>query len=457
MSLMRQVVLLRRNYGGYGLLQQQRTKLYMTPQLQQAVKILQMPAPELRAFVNEQLEDNPLLEQASDWSMELGTGIGAGVGAWAGGARSGNDFDRLQHVAGQPETLEQHLLEQLNVDVDADEAIKRIVRYLIGNLDANGYLTLNLDQLADEFAIERGILVQALQVLKRLEPAGVGAASLAECLQLQAERLQGRHPLLLPLIESSLEDVAAARIHKLKQRFKVSEADIHEGIAQLRSLQPRPGAAFHAGSPSYVVPDVIIRPNGEEGEFAVTLHAAVFPRLLINADYERLALEANQTEAAGSFLHDKRNAAVFLIRCLEQRRSTLLRVTRAIVDEQAAFFRDGPSQLKPMTLLDIADKLGLHESTISRAVSGKFALTPWGTYELAYFFPSGFNKGFDDAISAESVKARLKELIRTEGDSPCSDQQLAEALAEEGIPISRRTVTKYREVLGIASSVHRKR
>ncbi|WP_181909751.1 RNA polymerase factor sigma-54 [Paenibacillus taihuensis] len=458
---------MRRNFGSFGMLQQQRTKLHMTPQLQQAVKILQMAAPELRAFVNQQLEENPLLEQASDWSAEAGMGLGAGSGSVSssisgsgvGGFRSGSDYDRLQHVAGQPETLEQHLLEQLNVDMDVDEAVKRIVRYMIGNLDASGYLNLDIGLIAGELEVEGELAERALRVLKRLEPAGIGARSLTECLRLQAERLQGRHPLLLPLIEGKgcLEDIAASRMHRLKRYLKASESDIHEAIAQLRTLQPRPGAAFQGGRPSYVVPDVIIRPAGEEGEFAVTLHEAVFPRLLINAEYERLALDANRTEETGSFLHAKRNAASFLIRCLEQRRTTLLRVTRTIAREQAAFFRSGPAQLRPMTLLDIADKLGLHESTISRAVSGKFALTPWGTYELAYFFPSGFNKGFDDAVSAESVKARLKELIRSEGDTPYSDQQLADVLADEGIPISRRTVAKYREAIGFASSIHRKR
>ncbi|WP_164545583.1 RNA polymerase factor sigma-54 [Paenibacillus albus] len=439
---------MRRTYGGFGLHQQQRTKLHMTPQLQQAVKILQMPAPELRAFINEQLEDNPLLEQA-DWS--------AASGSSAVSYRNSGDYDSLRHVPGQTETLEQHLLEQLNVDLDESEEMKRIVGYLIGNLDASGYLTLDIQWLAVQLEVDQALVEQALQILQQLEPAGVGARSLSECLKLQAERLPECHPLLMSLIEDYLEDVAFAHIHKLKQRLKACEADIAEAIAQLKSLQPRPGASFQTGTPGYVVPDVIVRAAGEEGQFMVTLHDAVFPRLLINGEYERLAQSANRTEETGLFLHARRSAAAFLIRCLEQRRVTLLRVTEAIVEEQAGFFQFGPSQLRPMTLLDIADKLGLHESTISRAASGKFAMTPWGTYELSFFFPTGFNKGHDDAISAESVKARLKELIRTEGDSPYSDQQLADAFAQEGIPISRRTVTKYRESLGIASSIHRKR
>ncbi|WP_177182822.1 RNA polymerase factor sigma-54 [Paenibacillus sp. OV219] len=439
---------MRRAYGGFGMLQQQRTKLHMTPQLQQAVKILQMPAPELRAFINQQLEDNPMLEQA-DWSTDTRKSTGS--------SRSSSDYDSLQHVAGQTETLEQHLLEQLNVDLDEKEEMKRIVRYLIGNLDASGYLSLDDQQLAVQLEVDQALVAQAFQILRKLEPAGVGARSLSECLKLQAERLPECHPLLMQLIEDFLEDVAASRIHKLKQRLKASEADITTAIAQLKSLQPRPGAAFQAGAPGYVLPDVIVRSAGEEGQFAVMLHDAAFPRLHINAEYEKLTLNVNRTEETGIFLHTRRSAAAFLIRCLEQRRATLLRVTRAIVEEQAAFFRFGPAQLRPMTLLDIADKLGLHESTISRAASGKFALTAWGTYELGFFFPTGFNKGLDDAISAESVKARLKELIRTEGESPYSDQQLADAFAQDGIPISRRTVTKYRESLGIASSIHRKR
>jgi RNA polymerase sigma-54 factor len=228
----------------------------------------------------------------------------------------------------------------------------------------------------------------------------------------------------------------------------------------IKGLNPRPGAAYSSGdSNPFIIPDVIIEKDGER--FLITVHASSAPRLSVNSHYEQMAKGVG-TEGAPpeirSFLYPKWRSAVFLIKCIEQRRLTLFRVTQAIVEEQADFFRNGPSHLKPMNLKHIADKLNLHESTVSRATAGKYAQTPWGVFELSDFFPSGLQSGTGDSVSVESVKETIKQRIRSENSGkPYSDQQLAELLTEEGIRISRRTVAKYREELGIASSVRRRR
>ncbi|RAP76034.1 RNA polymerase factor sigma-54 [Paenibacillus montanisoli] len=429
---------------GLGMFQQQKQHMHMSPQLQQAIKILQLPTVELLELLREELEQNPFLEAEET------------VFAGADRPRSAKQADPLDYIAVRELSLERHLKEQVRFDDGLSQELKKIVYYIIGNLDANGYLDVTVDQLAKALQAQPQMVSQALHYVQSLEPAGVGARNLAECLQLQLDRSGAGSSLLTALITSHLEEIAEVQIPKLAKMLHAKQEEIVAAVHLIKSLHPRPGAAYGSDHADIIVPDVLVRSAGDQ--FVVSIREPAAPRLTMNAQYEGMVQELGRTHEAGRFMAAKRSAAAFLIKCLEQRRLTLLRVTRAIVEEQEAFFRSGSAYLKPMVLRQIAEKVGVHESTVSRATSGKYAQTPWGTYALSYFFPSGFGAGEDDASSAESVKASIRELVKQEPcEAPYSDQQLARLLEENGVPISRRTVAKYREELGIASSFKRKR
>jgi RNA polymerase sigma-54 factor len=418
--------------------QQQAAKMHMTPQLRQAIRILQLSTPELWEYVREQLQDNPLLESR-------------GVEGYS----HYRSYDPLLHAQSHEPSLETHLTEQLTFTPNIPDSLKTIILYMIGNLDGNGYLELSLGQIINDLNVELGQAERALTILQGFDPAGIAARNVKECLLLQVKAMP-RHPPILPLlITDYLEDVANHRIHKLSAAMKVSQEAVEQAIELIKGLNPRPGAVYQPAVTPYIIPDVII--EKDEEHFVVSIHEAALPRLSINGHYQRMAKKIESKEAR-QFLHERMNSAVFFIKCLEQRRSTLLRVTKAIVEEQVEFFREGLAGLKPMILRQIADKLSVHESTVSRATSGKYAQTPWGIFELAFFFPSGFHSDIQHAVSAENVKQSIRErILQEDGSKPYSDQQLAEMLLAEGTRISRRTVAQYRDQLGIGSSVKRKR
>lgn len=445
---------------GYGMYQQQTAKMRMTPQFRQAIKILQLPTPDLLECIRQELQENPMLDPlGTDWGayveyekLQLRQPPESG----ASQAASYNpDYDPLHQAVWKDASLERHLKEQLNVLTGIPRSVRQIIAYMIGNLDENGYMELSLAEIADALQVDRGEAEQALDILQGFEPAGVGARDLKECLIIQSNRLPACPPLVPVLIRHHLEDIAYHSIHRLAERLQAASGEMQEAIETLKELNPRPGAAFAAGDIPYIVPDVRVEQAGEQ--FVVTVQNAAAPRLSINGHYERLLKEGGEHGEAKAFLSKKLNAAVFFIKCIEQRRDTLLRVMQAIVEEQIDFFREGIPRLKPMNLKRIADIVSLHESTVSRVSAGKYAQTPWGVFELKAFFPTGYRQDSGDLASADSVKARIKELIRGENrKKPYSDQQLADRMIQEGIRISRRTVAKYREEMGISSSVNRK-
>ncbi|SDO47718.1 RNA polymerase, sigma 54 subunit, RpoN/SigL [Paenibacillus sp. yr247] len=437
---------------GYGLFQQQAAKMWLTPQLRQAIKILQLSTPELLDVVQQELEVNPVLETAgNEWEAynanhKLNHRIG----------RRDQENDTLHQASWNEVSLERHLKEQLGFITKIPQSVRRIIVFMIGNLDNNGYLSPSLHEISDVFKVELDQAELALRVLQGLEPLGVGARNLRECLLLQVKSLSECFPLVPLLIQSHLKDVADYRIHKLSLNLQVSSQEIKAAIDVIKGLNPRPGAAYHTEAVQYIIPDVIIEKAGEQ--FVVLMNNGASPRLSVNGYYERMVKDSLENNDERKFLSGKLNSAMFFLKCLEQRRLTIFRVAQAIVQEQTEFFGKGPSFLKPMTLKHIADKLRVHESTVSRATAGKYAQTPWGIFELKYFFPTGLQMGLGDSASSERVKARIKEWISGENHGkPYSDQKLTELMLQEGIHISRRTVTKYREELGISSSVRRKR
>lgn len=435
---------------GYGMYQQQTVKMRLTPQLRKAISILQLSAPELMEVVQQEMMDNPVLEFAA---AHEGEPVRLRSNRW--NDRDSN-VDPLYDAASNEVSLERHLKEQLIFIPKLPQTVRRIVIFMIGNLDSNGYLRSSISEISDLMKVNREQAEQALTILQALEPAGVGARNLRECLLLQIGPMAESFPLVAELIRSHLKAVGDYHVHKLSQCLQVSPQQIQAAMDVIKGLNPRPGAVFHTEAVPYIIPEVIIEKAGNR--LALSVHQAGLPRLSLNGYYERIVKEGKGASDAARFLAGQWQSATFFLKCLEQRRKTIYRVAEAIAEEQSAFFWKGAAFLKPLTLGQIADKLGMHESTVSRATAGKYAQTPWGVFELKYFFPSGLARGSGEEASSERVKAKIKELVQGEQRAkPYSDQKLADLLTHEGIQISRRTVTKYREELGISSSLRRKR
>jgi RNA polymerase sigma-54 factor len=429
----------------YGLFQQQAANMSMTPQLRQAIRILQLPTPDLLDYIQLELYENPMLDFSQNgWDVRK-----------AGSTRN-EDHDPLQFAVSNELSLERHLKEQLSFVANIPQSIHRIILFMIRNLDQNGYLIPSLQEISGFYRVQLEQVEFALKILQGFEPTGVAARNLRECLLLQVRQRSDFPPLVPILLQNHLEDVADFHVHKLSATLQVSSQDVRTAIDAIKELNPRPGAAFRSEEIRYILPDVIIQEAG--GQFVVMIRDAAAPHLTVNPEYERMMKQSEPNHEVRSFLAEKLQSAMFLRKCIEQRRRTMLRVTRAIVEEQIEFFRKGTLYLKPMTLKQIADTLNVHESTVSRSTAGKYAQTPWGVFELKYFFPSGLPTELGDLASSERVKIRLKQLVSGENErKPYSDQQLSKLLLQEGIQVSRRTVSKYREELAIPSSVRRKR
>ncbi len=450
--------------------------LALTPQLQQSIRLLQLSALELEAEIAQALADNPMLERAEDdaatsQDAEASSGESEDAeleDAWEASQRrldeaSGGDDDLPQ--AARETTLREHLLGQLALTRAAPRDAA-LVALLIDELDDNGYLASPLEEIRQWLPAELDIddeLRAALRLLQSFEPPGVGARDLAECLSLQL-----RQPDIACLPEAAdaqvldcarrlcaghLPLLAAGNLQRLREALAVDDATLRAARALIMRLDPRPGRAWTAPAADYAVPDVLV--HRRASGWQATLNPAVMPRLHINQHYANLL--ANRRESAYASLQGQLQQARWMIRNVEQRFDTILRVSQAIVAHQAAFFSEGPAAMRPLILKDIAGELGLHESTISRATVQKFMLTPYGTMELKRFFGSGVATESGEATSATAVQAHIRQMVaKEEPGRPLSDSQLAQQLADKGIVIARRTVAKYRELLRIAPATVRR-
>jgi RNA polymerase sigma-54 factor len=325
---------------------------------------------------------------------------------------------------------------------------------LIGCLDDNGYLTINLEEAAVSLTVQLETVEAVLAILQSFDPPGVGARDLKECLGLQLKYRDIDDPLIWAIINKHLPDVGEGRLRYIAEQLKVTPHEIQQAVDFIRTLDPKPGSAFGSGHSAYVTPDVTI--ERVSGSYIILVNDSQVPRLSINPYYRRVINDID--ENTRKFVEGRLNSAVWLIKSIEQRRRTLYNVAEAIVDLQRGFFDHGPKQLKPLTMKTVADRLGIHESTVSRATANKYAATPHGLFSLRTFFTSGVNSTEGEALSASTVKQAIRELIAAEpSGQPLSDQAIAQALATTGTALSRRTVTKYREELGIAASSKRKR
>lgn len=439
--------------------------LAMTMQLQQAIEILQLSSQDLCAVIEKEYLENPVLEMEyptgrrelyeQDGSMD----VRALADYLDGGSKQPayfTDEDDRQFDAAAPlhMTLEEELLEQVNFTFKENEDERAVATFLVGSLDSRGYLTLPTAEAARAMGCSEAEILRILAVIQSFEPAGVGARDLAECLRLQAERQGIYEGLIAAVIDRHLDEVAAHRIKEIAAAEHVEPAAVQMAVDIVRRLNPKPGAAYGTGAPAYITPDVIIR-RGEQG-YEVEVEESDVPQLHISALYRQ---SDTFDKATQKYIASRLHAASWLINSIEQRRATIRRVVEEIVRRQPAYFEKGPAFLQPMTMKDVADTIGVHESTVSRAVANKYAELPTGIRALRSFFTLRSTRSeTGEDVAAAQAKSAIERLIKGEDPhKPLSDQKLCTLLKAQGIALSRRTVMKYREQLGYDSSVKRKR
>jgi RNA polymerase sigma-54 factor len=462
-------------------------QLTMTPQLQQAIRLLQLPVLELQAQVHEALESNVMLEAEEDEQVDLASldqPVPAGEDAddgqadgpqadevvvemedpWSesstpsGDGRAQDDDDRpLEFADDRERNLQQHLIWQLEVS-KLDPREVWIGEALVDSLNDDGYLTETPADIARSLSADLPVAEQdverVLAFLQTLDPAGVGARTLAECIGLQLAQLEPSTPgreLALRIAGEHLQQMANRDLTSLRQRLGVDEDDLHGALALIRGCNPHPGSAFESAPPEYIVPDVFVRRSAQG--WIVEVNPASVPRLRVNQGYAGLVARSQDYAALRAQLQEAR----WLIRSLEIRGETLLKVARTIVQRQVAFLEKGDEAMQPMILRDVAEAVGLHESTVSRVTTGKYMHTPRGIFEFRFFFSSHVSGAGGEDVSSVAIRARIRKLIAEEQrGKPLSDAQLAEVLSLEGVKVARRTVAKYREALGLATSSERR-
>ncbi|MFZ1815208.1 MAG: RNA polymerase factor sigma-54 [Rhizobiaceae bacterium] len=489
----------------------QSQSLVMTPQLMQSIRILQFSHAELQQFVEQEVERNPLLElipsgietdpmrrtgdqqeAAGDTGRErereisdeletsgavlednLGTALdnvydrepgemagplsGGGFDSLRGGsAGSSEDFDRVAQIASQLPTLREHLSAQIGTE-HCTAAQKLLAEEIAGSLDNDGYLRRPLGDIAASLGASETQVQDALKIVQGLDPSGVGARDLAECLAIQLKEADRFDPAMEALV-ANLDLLARRDFQALTRLCGVDGEDLGEMVQELRSLNPRPGSAFETEAVRAVAPDVLVSAR-PDGSWAIELNSETLPKVLVNRTYFATVKGSCRNDTEKEFLVDCLQTANWLTKSLDQRAQTILKVAGEIVRQQDLFLAHGIAHLRPLNLRTVADAIKMHESTVSRVTSNKYMMTPRGLFEMKYFFTSGVSSvEGDEGHSAEAVKHRIRQLVAEEApDAILSDDTLVDMLKSEGIDIARRTVAKYREALKIASSVQRRR
>ena len=453
--------------------------LTLTPQLQQSIRLLQLSTVELNQELERYLAENPLLERAdlagdepqsapapepatteAEPATPADEAASFGDEPMGGSRRNDEDRDDFTQIAAAEPTLQENLIRQLQLTA-LSERDKRLALLVIAHLDGDGYLTAGLDELhaigaAEIPDLEAEEVSIALRQVQNLEPAGVGARDLAECLALQLKALDPATPhrdRAIELVTRHLDTLAARDFNRLRRALGLTEDELREVRALILTLDPKPGRAWGEGDVRYVVPDVTVRKTG--GRWIAQLNRDAMPRLRINKMYADL-LQASR-DNGGRNLSGQLQEARWLIKNVQQRFDTILRVTQAIVDRQKNFFEHGEVAMRPLVLREIAEAVGLHESTISRVTTQKYMLTPRGLFELKYFFGSHVATDTGGACSSTAIRALIKQLVAAEdGRKPLSDHRISDILAQQGIQVARRTVAKYREAMHIQPANMRK-
>ncbi len=474
----------------HGLYQTQRQQLIITQRLQQALKLLQMPTLELQQALKAELERNPLLEEIDDIEEEgeieaakEEAGAAEGTAETPAEAPKEDQEDRevnwddywpdsfdaptapriddpdaefYERVPVTVKSLGDHLIDQLRLTERPEEQIA-LGEYLIGSIDENGYLQTSVDEVSEATGVAPEKVEEILALVQSFEPPGVGARNLQECLWTQLVQRKMEDTLGARIVQEQFDNLLNRRFSEIARYFKVPVEAVQAAGDVIATLDPRPGQAIAVEETKYVIPDLIVERVGED--YVVSLNDRNVPRLRISSAYaDTMRRKQAGNEEARAFIKDKLSAAKWLIGTIEQRRKTMIKVMRRIVEEQRDFFERGVEGMKPLTLQQIANQIGMHESTVSRVTTQKYVQTPRGVFELKYFFSSGLQTEDGDDVSAKVAKDKISSLVTDEDKKdPLSDQRIAELLQEQGLRIARRTVAKYREALRILPARARRR
>lgn len=454
----------------------------LAPQLRQSLEVLQAPVLELQTLIRQHLEQNPALEERLEHheTIELESSPAPSAEeiseeelqrwlaydeAWReryernrlARGFSGEEEERHQRLLdslSKPESLQEHLLRQIEF-TDASPEEREIARLLIGSLNDDGYLNVTLGEVAETTRVPLNRLEAALRLVQDLDPPGIGARDLKECLRLQLARQGLEQSLAARIVDSHLGDLAKQRQLAIARALGVPVSEVYKAARVIQSLDPKPGRDFGAEPSVEVVPDASIVKT-EEG-YTVVLNRERLPRVRINRQYLKLLDDPSTSEETRRYVQEKVRAGLALLRSLHQRQDTLSAIVREIAERQREFFEWGPEALRPMTMAQLAEKLGVHETTVSRAVAGKFIETPRGVFPLRYFFSTGYQATDGRDVAATGVKDAIRSMIEEEDVSaPLSDEAIAHRLAERGLRVARRTVAKYREQMGIPPSHERR-
>jgi RNA polymerase sigma-54 factor len=440
----------------------------LSPQMQQSLHVLQAPLTELRSLVDAELRSNPALEEVPSEKPPLPDQAPAPSPLreqWndyyaqrpSGDTWTREALERRQHFLDsrvRPPTLQEHLLEQLKT-ASWDHADNTIAAEIIGNLDEGGYLRAATDEIAqatDSFPSE---VDRVLAKVQDFDPPGIAARDLAECLHLQLLAKGRRYSTETRIVRHYLDALGRKKLHEIAKALDLPLPEIQRAAEAISHLDPAPGRAFAPDTNQIIVPEVIISHDPDTDDFSIDLNTDEIPRLRIADDYKDMLGSGGKD--VRDYLRDKIRGGNFFIRSIQQRQHTVLAIAREIATRQRDFLLHGPSHLRPMTMSQVADAVGVHETTVSRAVAGKFLSTPQGIFEMKYFFTHGYANAEGDSVSNESVRQAIAQIVKEENpDAPLSDQAIAKNLADRGIQVARRTIAKYREQLGILPSNLRK-
>ncbi len=470
--------------AGQGMHQSQNLSLQqvLAPQLQQSLLILQAPLLELRNLVQQEMETNPVLEELPDEPVsderndaetasdekfkeefdklakldEEWRDYMAQSGSYTGRSQEADDKRQFffDSIATQ-ETLQQHLMGQLNQTV-LNTNDRKTAELIIGNIDDNGFLQTTPEEMALNTGIPKEDFEHMLTLIQSFYPPGVGARDLRECLLIQLKREGKQNNLEYKIISDHMQDLGKRRFPEIARRMGISVEQVQKCANNIAQLDPRPGQIFAASPQNYVLPDVTV--EKVNGDYQVILNGEQIPHLRISNTYKDIMAQDGNGNEVKDYIRDKIRSGKFLIKSIHQRQQTISNIAHQIVNRQREFFEHGSAHLKPMTMVQIADAVGVHETTVSRAISGKYMSTPQGVFEMKYFFTPGYQTATGESMSNTSVKEAILDLVKNEdGNSPLSDKEIVEILSQRGIPIARRTVAKYRTELNILPSNMRRK
>lgn len=465
--------------------QSQRQLMVLAPQLRQSLELLQVPILELRTLVQQEMQQNPTLEEKLPQNEQVEVEPGSSEpedtpeldfkeqfkvlarldDEWreyfqqtqATHHYSAEDAQKRQFFfdsIAQPKSLQEHLSSQVAL-AGLSETDRPVADLLIGSINDDGYLTTSIEDLSLATGFDTARLRELLEVIQEFDPIGVGARDLKECLLLQLQRLGKEDSLIASIVRDHLDELGARKYANVAKALKMSVEEVQQAAHFIGTLEPKPGRMFTAEAPAYVLPEVVVQKVGDE--YIIILNRDQIPHLFISKHYRALMDNAGTTQEVKTYVRDKIRAGALLIKSIHQRQQTIYRIAFEIVRVQRDFLEHGLSHLKPLTMVEIASLLGIHETTVSRAIANKYMQTPRGTFEMKYFFTPGYKNDAGVEVSNKTIKDTIAQIVAGEDTTnPLSDQAMVAMLKEKGITVARRTIAKYRDELRILPSHLRK-